>query len=93
MVVRRYETKNPFGVIESKGNDFISYYEKPTKHENINAGIYIFESSALKHLKEEHKDMPQFFKELLEQGKKVKVYPIHEDWHDFGQKENNLISK
>jgi len=93
MVVRRYETKNPFGVIETKDNDFISYYEKPTKSENINAGIYIFKSNVLKNLKEEYKDMPQFFEDLIKLGKKVKVYPIHEDWNDFGQNQNSLILK
>ena len=48
MVVRRYETQNPFGVIETKGNTFHSYHEKPIKYENINAGIYIFKTDVLK---------------------------------------------
>jgi len=42
MVVKRYETKYPFGVIETKGKNFKAYYEKPVKYENINAGIYVF---------------------------------------------------
>ena len=87
MVVHRYETQNPFGVIETKGNNFLSYNEKPIKYENINAGIYIFESDVFKYLKDEkYKDMPEFFMSLTKAKKKVIVYPIYETWHDLGQK-------
>ena len=53
MIVYRHETQNPFGVIETKKNNFISYHEKPIKYENINAGIYIFESDAFNNRLEE----------------------------------------
>ena len=95
MVVRRYETQNPFGVIETKGNNFHSYHEKPIKYENINSGIYIIESNVLKYLEnEKYKDMPDFFTTLVKEGKKVIVYPIYEEWYDLGQKNIKLnISK
>ena len=93
MVVRRHETQNPFGVVETKGNNFYSYHEKPIKHENVNAGIYIFESKILKYLEDEkYKDMPEFFTTLVAERKKVIVYPIYESWHDLGQKNDNLGS-
>ena len=89
MVVKRYETKNPFGVIETKGNNFVSYYEKPVKYENINAGIYVFNVKTFKFLKKEkYKDMNEFFEDLVKLGKKVIVYPVHEMWTDFGTKDN-----
>jgi len=87
MVVHRYETQNPFGVIETKGNTFHSYHEKPIKYENINAGIYIFKTDVLKYLQnEKYKDMPEFFTELSKAKKKVIVYPIYELWNDLGHK-------
>jgi len=100
MVVHRYGTQNPFGVIETKGNTFHSYHEKPIKYENINAGIYIFKTDVLKYLQnEKYKDMPEFFKTLSKAKKKVIVYPIYEFWHDLGykndfeQKKNKSILK
>ena len=89
--MHRYETRNPFGVIKTKGNKFISYQEKPIKYENINAGIYIIETKNLKHLKnEEHIDMPDFIARLSKKKMKVIVYPIYESWNDLGQKEENF---
>lgn len=94
MVVKRYERKNPFGVIETKGNNFIAYYEKPVKYENINAGIYVFNVKNFKFLKkEEHKDMNKFFDDLVKLGKKVIVYPVYESWADLGTKKNFNIKK
>ena len=91
MVVRRYGTKNPFGVIKTDGNKFISHEEKPVRYENINAGIYIIETSALKFLEDEkYQEMTDFFTKLSQYGKKVIVYPIYESWSDYGQK--NVLS-
>ena len=94
MVVRRYETQNPFGVILTQENNFISYHEKPIKQENINAGIYILESNMLKFLEnEKYINMPEFFSILTKKEKKVIVYPIYESWHDLGQKHINTENK
>jgi len=91
MIVYRHETQNPFGVIETKKNNFISYHEKPIKYENINAGIYIFESDAFNNLKDnEYQDMPEFFQNLVKAKKNVIVYPIYEKWNDLGHKKNYL---
>ncbi len=88
MVIKRYEIKNSFGVIETKGNNFVSYQEKKMKYENINAGIYVFNVKNFKILKKEkHKDMNNFFEDLTKMGKKVIVYPIYERWVDLGHKE------
>ncbi len=94
MVVKRYETKNPFGVIETKGNNFVAYYEKPVKYENINAGIYVFNVKNFKFLKnEQHKDMNEFFDDLIKLKKKVIVYPVYETWADLGTKNDFNIKK
>jgi len=89
MVVKRYETKYPFGVIETKGKNFKAYYEKPVKYENINAGIYVFNVKNFKFLKnEKHRNMNDYFDELHKMGKKIIVYPVYEKWSDLGTKKN-----
>ena len=71
MIVNRHEIQNPFGVVETKENKFLSYTEKPIKYENISAGIYIFEVENFKYLKHEtYVDMPQFFTNLVKKTKK-----------------------
>ena len=71
MIVNRHEIQNPFGVVETKENKFLSYTEKPIKYENISAGIYIFEVENFKYLKHEtYEDMPQFFTNLVKKNKK-----------------------
>ena len=50
MVVRRFEKRNQYGVIKSRSNNFIDYEEKPLTLENINAGIYVFNSAVFKYL-------------------------------------------
>ena len=91
MIVNRHEIQNPFGVVETKENKFLSYTEKPIKYENISAGIYIFEVENFKYLKHEtYVDMPQFFTNLVKKNKKVIVYPIFEKWNDLGHKKDLL---
>jgi len=91
MIVNRHEIQNPFGVVETKENKFVSYTEKPIKYENISAGIYIFEAENFKYLKPEtYEDMPQFFTNLVKKNKKVIVYPIFEKWNDLGHKKDLL---
>jgi len=94
IVVKRYETRNPFGVIKTKGNNFISYHEKPVKYENINTGIYVFNTKNFKFLKKEkHKDMNEFFVDLVNLGKKIIVYPVYENWTDLGNKKEYIKNK
>ena len=87
MVVRNYTTHNSFGVVETKGTNFLSCKEKPIIDQNINAGIYILETKILKLIKhEKYLDMPDFFMKLRNEKKKVIVYPIYESWVDLGKK-------
>ena len=41
---------NPYGVIQTKGIDIVSFKEKPIDRMYVNAGIYIFSQSILKYL-------------------------------------------
>ena len=87
MVIRKFENRNQYGVIKAKGNNFVNYEEKPITLENINAGIYVFNSNVFKNLNFNKKiDMTEFFLKLKKKKKKVKIYPIYENWADFGQR-------
>ena len=85
MVVRHYEITNPFDVVKTRGKKFISFQTKPSKYENINAGIYVLNTKVLKYLgKNEKEDMPNFFKKMNKKKLNVIVYPIFENWADLG---------
>jgi NDP-sugar pyrophosphorylase family protein len=86
MGVRRQEWQNPFGVIHSQGNLFVSIEEKPIVSQYINAGVYILSSSMLDLVQEDvYCDMTELFTSALKSSKHLHVYPLHEDWADIGQ--------
>lgn len=86
IVVKKFENKNPYGVITAFGNRFVSFQEKPVVIENINAGIYVFENKLFKLIKKnQFLEMTDFFKKINQKKHKVIVYPILENWSDFGQ--------
>lgn len=85
MAIRTHEWQNPFGVVHLEGSNIIGFEEKPICRTNVNAGIYAFDPIALRALpREEHCDMPAFFKRLIHAKKRVIVYPMHESWLDVG---------
>jgi dTDP-glucose pyrophosphorylase len=89
MAVRMHEWQNPFGVVETRGIDIIDFDEKPVTRSNINAGVYVLEPSALKHLThDEHCDMPTLFKRLRISAGRTIAYPIYEPWLDIGRPED-----
>ena len=86
MAVRQYESQNPFGVVHVNGVDITSFEEKPILRNNINAGVYILEPSAIELLeKNQYCDMPSLFDRLQEEKLRTIVYPIHESWNDIGR--------
>ena len=52
--------------------------------------MHLIYGSCLKYLKNEERiDMLDFIMKLSKKKLKVIVYPIYENWHDLGQKEEN----
>lgn len=85
MVVRNYEVEVPFGVVEINGNDIRSFQEKPTFNYFINAGLYSFESEAIKHIpKNSFFDMPVLFNILSKENKRTRIFPLKGNWIDIG---------
>ncbi len=86
MAIKKYELQNPYGVVNTKGLEIISFEEKPIQISYVNAGIYALNPSSLKYLLvNEHCDMPDFFKKLRHEKHLITAYPIHEPWADVGR--------
>lgn len=88
VVVRDYELKIPYGVVESKNLKITDIVEKPSYKYFVNAGIYVLNPEIyLSVNKDEKIDMPDLLKRHLDKNKNS-IYPIHEYWSDIGSKED-----
>jgi dTDP-glucose pyrophosphorylase len=86
MCLKSYEMDVPYGVVSLDGFKLSRIDEKPTQQFFVNAGIYAFDHSMLKHLaKNEQLDMPELFMKLKSFGAKVVGFPLHEYWVDVGR--------
>lgn len=86
MCVRQYEYQIPYGVIETSGTDLIGIKEKPVQRSFVNAGIYVLSPKVFDYFPQNaFYDMPTLFEQLIQDGKKTSVFPIHEYWLDIGQ--------
>ncbi|WP_051609875.1 nucleotidyltransferase family protein [Terasakiella pusilla] len=92
VAVRRYTIDVPYGVIESKDSLITSIKEKPQISFFVNAGIYLVEPDAREFIPEgsDKFDMPDLVTTLLDQGKTVVNFPIHEYWLDIGKPDDYL---
>ncbi len=86
MAVRVHEWQHPYGVVQLKGVEIISFKEKPIARSHINAGVYVLDPTALECLgASEHCDMPTLFERLQTKEQLTVAYPIHEPWLDLGR--------
>lgn len=84
--VRKYDFTVPFGVIEAEGARVTKLEEKPSASLFINAGIYLLEPALLTLIpKARQFHMTDLIEALLQDGKAVSSFPIHEYWADIGQ--------
>jgi dTDP-glucose pyrophosphorylase len=89
MAVRQHEIQNQFGVVRTKGVEIEGFEEKPIYRSHVNAGIYVLEPCALKHLEyQQHCDMPTLFERIKKNSGRTIVYPMHEPWLDVGRPED-----
>lgn len=89
VAVRRYEVRVPYGVVESKGSAIERVVEKPTYGFFVNAGIYLLEPSAYRHIpKNQRFDMTDLIHVLVKEGRSVVSFPVREAWHDIGHHED-----
>ena len=84
--VRRFELQVPYGVIEMQESRVTKLDEKPTYRFFINAGVYLIEPDVISLIKtDEHLDATELIDRLIDAGKKVVGFPIHEYWLDIGR--------
>lgn len=87
--VKEIKTSIPYGVCKIKNKQLLKIEEKIELSNYINAGIYIFDSSKLKKMKNSSKiDMDKLLKKLIFKKNKIVTFPINEFWTDLGTSSN-----
>lgn len=89
MAVQKYEMNVPYGVVELEDVFVQGIVEKPEFHFFVNSGIYLLEPAVFGYIQKNcHFDMTDLIRILIEKGKPVASFPIHEFWIDIGQQED-----
>ena len=84
--LRTFDYQIPFGVVEKDGDYLKTMVEKPTRHYEVNAGIYVVNPEHLDRLQaNEYMDMPDFIMLLASEGKKVGTHSVNGTWVDIGR--------
>ena len=64
----------------------VDLVEKPVSKSYVSAGIYVFDPSLFKKIKNnEYLDMTTFINRLLKNKIKIAACPLHENWLDIGK--------
>jgi len=88
MCVREYDFQIPYGVVHGDGDQVTDIIEKPVQKFFVNAGIYVLEPDLLSRCQpNEASDMPNLLHQIVSDGHKVSMFPIHEHWLDIGRME------
>ena len=83
--VKEFHHQIPYGVMNLEGGQLLSFDEKPSQKFNVNAGVYMLDSSLLKYIpKGEYFDMSSFLNALLEKNIRPDCFPMIEQWKDIG---------
>jgi len=86
VAVQQYQLSVPYGVIEVEGPAVRGLTEKPVLNYFINAGIYLLEPSVHGLIPTDDRyDMTELIQSLIDEGRSVAAFPIHEKWLDIGQ--------
>jgi len=91
IAVRKYEMQVPYGVIEIDGSMVSRVTEKPQLRFFVNAGIYLLEPGLHRWIPaNETFNMTDLVQRLIEAGRPVASFPVHEYWLDIGQHQDYL---
>lgn len=70
-------------------NILIGIEEKPVHSSMVSAGIYVLEPETLQKLRPgAHYEMPALLQHLVDSGRRLAGFPIHEYWLDIGRLED-----
>lgn len=85
--VRIHQVDIPFGEFALHESRVTRIEEKPRKEFPVNAGIYLLDPSAIELIPAGRSfDATDLIRALLDQGRTVSAYLIHEDWLDVGRR-------
>lgn len=85
VAVRQYDLQVPYGVVECNGEVVKRLQEKPVCNFLVNAGIYLMEPIVRQYIpRGERQDMTDLIHVLIENGRSVISFPVHEEWLDIG---------
>jgi dTDP-glucose pyrophosphorylase len=86
--------KNHYGSIIFENNLVKKIEEKKEKKTFINSGIYIINPKVRDFLtKKKFIHMTDLIETIISKKRKVHIFPIHENWYDYGIKEKYLKQK
>ena len=94
-----YMVSVPYAIFRTEGSDVRGLEEKPTYNYYANAGIYMIKRSRLSIIpRGEYYDATDFLEALIEQGCRVRQFPINGTWIDIGSPDDfraaqDLISR
>lgn len=89
VAVREFIMKVPYGVVDSEDGCVRGLREKPEMRFLVNAGIYLLEPAVYEFIERDKRfDMTDLITRLLEEGRTVSSFLIHEYWRDIGKHED-----
>ena len=91
---RQHRMEVPYGVIQLKDGMMQAIVEKPVYEDLVSAGIYVLDPRAMAYLaKGRAADMPNLLLSIVQDGKKVAVFPMREHWMDVGRHDDLDLAK
>jgi dTDP-glucose pyrophosphorylase len=81
---RSHRVRIPFAVMTSSEAKLERFVEKPMYEFQVNAGVYILNSSLIGKIPSKFYNMTDLVDDLLDSKLAVGVFPIHENWRDIG---------
>jgi dTDP-glucose pyrophosphorylase len=91
IATKQFQYKNPYGVIVSRDNKFVSFKEKPEINFSINAGIYVLNKKIITIMNKLNiNNIEDLIITLKKKKYKIFTYSLIESWRDFGSDKNNL---
>lgn len=87
--VRKAEFSVPFGVMQIESDEVRGIREKPSLQLPVNAGVYVVSPSTIQRVRrDENLDMPALILQLINEGCRIRAFPVHEYWIDIGSHED-----
>ncbi|MDC0300081.1 nucleotidyltransferase family protein [Verrucomicrobia bacterium] len=81
-----YEVNVPYAVLETSGNQILSFTEKPTFTYHSNGGIYLIKRKMLEHIPVgKVYNSTDLMQKLILEGHQVISYPMVQYWLDIGK--------